>query len=107
MSDLRTRICDLAQNRVPPRQIASILNVTVDKVYSNIRALRSAGVDIPEFSSAAKKRPVQPEGPKPVVIGLRLHRLLDEAARKRGVSPNELARDLIETALLRTAAQDG
>lgn len=107
MSDLRTRVCDLAQKRVPPRQIASILNVNVDKVYSEIRALRTAGVDIPEFSTRAPKKPVEVEGPKPIVIGLRLHRLLEFAAQKRGVSPNELARDLIEAALLRKVSRDG
>ncbi|WP_439523206.1 hypothetical protein [Marivita sp.] len=107
MNELQTRVCDLAQKRVPPRQIASILNVNVDKVYSAIRALRTAGVDIPEFSKSSPKREVGPEAPKPLVIGLRLHRLLQYAAEKRGVSPNDLARDLIETALLRKAAQDG
>lgn len=107
MSDLRTRVCDLAQKRVPPRQIASILNVNVDKVYSEIRALRTAGVDIPDFSKTTPKKAVDPEGPKPIVIGLRLHRLLELAAQKRGVSSSELARDLIEAALLRKVAHDG
>ncbi len=78
MNDLRTRVCDLAQKRVPPRQIASILNVNVDKVYSTIRVLRTAGVDIPSFN------------PPP-----------------RPISPNELARDLIEAALLRKVSSDG
>ena len=41
------------------------------------------------------------------MIGLRLHRLLEFAAQKRGVSPNELARDLIEAALLRKVSRDG
>lgn len=107
MNDLRTRVCDLAQKRVPPRQIASILNVNVDKVYSTIRVLRTAGVDIPSFNPPPRPISTNPEGPKPIVIGLRLHRLLELAAQKRGVSSSELARDLIEAALLRKVARDG
>ena len=114
MSFSHARVKDLALKRVPPRQIAAICGVHVDKVYSAIRALRTSGVDIPHFAPArpGRKTPVVPfdperEPPRQLVIGLRLHRLLTEAAEQRGVCPNQLARDLIEAQLLRTAVRHG
>lgn len=106
MNALSARVIGLAKQGVPPRDIAGIENVDQEKIYSILRYARSKGDDVPYFRTMPKRGgPSEP--PKQIVLGLRLHRMLEFAAEKRGVCPNELARDLLEAALLRKAAQHG
>lgn len=106
MNALHGRVIKLAKEGVPPRDIAGTECVSQDKIYYILREARKRGETIPYFSTRPDPNRAAVEPPKQIVIGLRLHRMLETVARKRGVSPNELARDLIETALLRKAAQD-
>lgn len=106
MNALNTRVIDLAKQGVPPRDIAGIENVDQSRIYTILRQARAKGVEVPYFR-AMPTTGGSSEPPKQIVLGLRLHRMLEFAAEKRGVCPNELARDLLEAALLRKVAQHG
>lgn len=107
MNDRDARIIQMAKELTPPREIAVALEMPKEAVHNVLCNARRRGEQVPHFKAPPKRTITSPEPPKPIVIGLRLHRLLEFAAEKRGVSPNDLARDLIEAALLRKVARDG
>ena len=102
MTSNNPRIVEMAIQRIPPREIASQLNLHVDDVYSRIRAARREGHDIPHFNAKTPvaKTEAAASGLPQIVIPNRLHALLVREADRRGKSPAETAQRLLEDALL-------
>lgn len=97
MSNLHSKIIDLAKKRIPPTQIAKLVKCSQDKVYSEIRKARTRGEVIPYFRAIAK-------APKrtgsTIVLPDRLHSLLIRYAEAHEMTPGEAAASLLEAGLL-------
>jgi len=113
MNNRSAEIVSLALQRVPPAIIAQRLGVHKSTVYDVIRQARRAGTNIPAFSTVSKAVAGEPLAQKPealgaaqptrqIVVSMRLYSLLEREADRRGLTPTEAARRLLEKALLGT-----
>ncbi|MEM7751774.1 MAG: helix-turn-helix domain-containing protein [Pseudomonadota bacterium] len=111
MKQLYSQVVILAKAGNPPKQIATWVNASQQTVYYYIRKARKAGEDIPYFDTAGNVKglcqtsPVA--APVPIVshhdhiaVPLRLKGLLNQEAERRGKTPAEVARDILEKGLL-------
>ena len=108
----RKEVSDLARQGVRPGDIAKRLGIQPHTVYYHIKAARKSGVKIPHFSTrtgdAAKARAnklAEVEGY--IAVPLRLKPLLERQAERKGVSPQDLARTILERGLLDGASRHG
>ena len=91
-----TIIIEMAMQRVRPAMISHELGVPIDRVYATIYRARQGGADIPPFDTG----PIDSDTTR-AAQELRFHLSPDagarlaEEARKRGMPPSRLARELI------------
>lgn len=104
MNTLQVTVIGMAKALTPPREIAVELGMDPQKVRDILCNARRRGENIPVFKAPPREQIMTPERPTNLVIGLRLYRLLEDAAKRKGISPHELARDIIEAKLLKTEA---
>lgn len=110
MNALDKRVIAHAKSGTPPRFIAGLENVAQSKIYAILKAARARGEEVPLFrntggvTNTVNVSRGHVERPTQLVIGLRLMGLLESAASRKGVSPQQLGRDIIEAKLLDTEA---
>ncbi|WP_226779546.1 hypothetical protein [Oceaniglobus trochenteri] len=106
MNSPRERIIELAQTGVPPADIAARLGLRPDQVRGIICYARRSGIQIKRFSGG---RPISADNPpaaKPaatIVVGDRILSALERRAEHEGLGASDLARRLLEEALVGTA----
>jgi hypothetical protein len=98
MMGFRDRVISLAKGGMRPHQIAKETNSKVDRVHSEIRAGRTAGIDIPYFR---KTKPTVKHKAKSlnVTVPPRLYSMLQNHALAKGKTPAEIVVCAIERTL--------
>lgn len=90
MSSAEQRIIELALDGIRPSEIARIVNRTPATVYGYVYSARKKGVAIPEFRKGA------PKGSH-IWVPRRSVVMLRKAARRRNLTPDQLAEKLLAT----------
>jgi hypothetical protein len=102
MNPNKDKVIAMRADNVPPMKIAHTLSVPVSTVHSWIKKARANGTVFPALpSQRADEDQALLAKENSIVVPIRLHSLLVRSAEQSGFTPSELARRLLEDALLK------